>query len=80
MYIYHNKVTNEYKAYSNPSAISQNEPIKIDRIKYHFFKKKVKEWHYKDEFAIIRTDLVKSKRQEVRKYVKKSPKWDKKQK
>jgi len=71
MYIFHNKIANDYKVYSNPSAIAQNEPIKLDRIKYHFFRMKRTEWHYKDEFSIVKTDLVRSKRTKSKINVKK---------
>lgn len=61
MYIFHNKTTNELIPFSNLPAISQNSTLNLDTLKYHFYRKKSKEWET-DNFRIVRTDLIKSKR------------------
>lgn len=61
MYIYHNKINDQLLAFSSLKAISINTGINYDTLIYQFSRLK-REFYERDEFRVVRTELIRSER------------------
>lgn len=61
IYIYHNKTNGQLLAFSSLKAISVNTGIGYDTLIYNFSRQS-KEFYERDDFKIVKTELIKSKR------------------
>lgn len=62
MYIYHDRINDEYKAFSTLTGVADHSNIPIDTLKNHFSRKKIKRWVSKNAEVIVNTDLIKGER------------------
>lgn len=61
MYIYHNKTTDQLLAFSSIKAIHLNTGINLDTLYYQFTRCN-NTLYEKEDFRIIKVDLIRSKR------------------
>lgn len=62
MYIYHDRLKDNYKAFTTLTALSNAVGIPYDTLMNHFSRDKLKRYTTKKAEVIVKTPLIKSKR------------------
>lgn len=62
MYIVHDRMIDDYKAYSNLSKLARQEGIPYDTLMNHFTRHKRDRYTVPDARLVVKTELIVSKR------------------
>ena len=62
MYIYHDRLTDNYKSFSTLQALSNNTGIPYGTLQNHFSRQQKSRYVTKEAEIIIKTDIIKTSR------------------